>query len=185
MHTVLAVGALLPAGIGLGCCLHRRLHWLGMAAMLAMVAGMADAMVLGHSVLPATGWLVVFGVVAAAQLVVPEPTRGLRLAELGVMSLLLVAMPPMASGPSGTMHHPVGHPVGHSVQPAVGHAAMADMPATAASAMSVLGGLALAAALVYVAHAVTRLLAATTPLARLETGMSVASVAAMSVMAMA
>lgn len=61
--------------------------------MLAMVGGMADAMLLGHRLLPEAGWLVVFAVTAIAQFAAAEPTRVLRIAELGVTSLLLVAMP--------------------------------------------------------------------------------------------
>lgn len=170
METALTVGSILPASVGLGCCLRRQNHWLGLVAMVVMLCGMIDAMPLGGRLLPEAGWVVLFTLAAAAQFMAAEPMRIIRIAELGVMGLLIVTTPSMTSEHATSGVHDMGG------------MDMSGMATSSSPAQSFVVLLALAAAATYIAYAASRFARAENPLSRLELGMSVVSVGAMSAM---
>jgi hypothetical protein len=172
METALTVGSLVPAGIGLGCCVHRRTHWLGLMAMAVMLCGMSDVMLGGARLLPDAGWVVVFALAAAAQFIAAGPMRTMRIAELSVMSLLIVLMPSMNSDPAAAMPH-------------MGAMEMSGMSSSGHSVTPLVDFLGLAAAVGYLAYAASRFVVAKPGFSRLEVAMSAVSACAMAVMLVA
>jgi hypothetical protein len=168
MQTALTVGSLVPAGIGLGCCV-RRTHWLGVIAMVVMVCGMSDVMLRGGGRLPEAGWVIAFALAAAAQFVAAGPMRTMRIAELSVMCLLIVLMPPMTSARAAGTHR-------------MAAMQMSGMSSSSRTVTPLLDLLGVAAAAGYLAYAATRFVLAEARLSRLEVGMSAVSVCAMAAM---
>jgi hypothetical protein len=134
-----------------------------------MLCGVSDVMLRGAGLLPEAGWVIVFALTAAAQFVTAGTMRTMRIAELSVMSLLIVLMPPMTSDPTAGMHH-------------MGAMEMSGMSNSGHSITPFLDFLGLAAASGYLAYAASRFVLAKTGFSRLEVGMSAVSVAAMAVM---
>ncbi|MCI0155265.1 hypothetical protein KNO15_00930 [Leifsonia shinshuensis] len=130
MIEALHLGSMLPAALG-ACCVaggaDRRsaLAWLG---MLAMLAAMADTMLLPHPIVPAIVWtaaLVALGIAAAVRARLPHGssdgvTAGARVRPgMGVhralQSVIMAGLVVIAAGHRAGPAHPAAGHAGHAV----------------------------------------------------------------------
>jgi hypothetical protein len=95
MEQAFALGSVIPAAIGAGCCAAtRRPGWIVIIAMGLMVVAMGDTMLLGERLLPALGWAVVLAGATAVLLLTHRrhPLGAERVAHVGLTALLTAAM---------------------------------------------------------------------------------------------
>jgi hypothetical protein len=123
MEHAFALGSVIPAAIGAGCCAAtRRPSWIVIIAMGLMVVAMSDTMLLGERLLPTLGWTVVLAG-ATATLVLTHrrhPLGAERAAHVGLAALLTAAMG-LAHGVStagGAVSHDHLHHHGQGAEPA-------------------------------------------------------------------
>jgi hypothetical protein len=95
VEQTLALGSILPAAVGAGCCVAtRRINWVVALSMVLMVLAMTDAMLLGSVWLQPLEWTVVLSACAVGVAIhqFRQPLGLERSLHLAVMAALTAAM---------------------------------------------------------------------------------------------